>query len=228
MKLLICVITSLFLSLSVHAQIVGKIIFTKGRVVSINGNKENIVKKGHQLKLGETIQTMANALAVIKLNDKSTIKLDSKSKIKVSQIVSKLQPTEVELSIGSAFFNVLRKKQTQKKSEDLEKFKVKTRTAAMAVRGTTFFVAALDKAKSYDTWMCVKEGRVLAMKSKHGKSVLVKTGEGIKIATREKIESPRPLPWTQGLNWELDIEKDITNKVDISNAYKDLLDTEYD
>jgi hypothetical protein len=98
----------------------------------------------------------------------------------------------------------------------------------MGVRGTTFFISAGDKKMDFDTWMCVKEGLVSAKRSKSDKTVLVKTGEGVKLSRTQKVESPRPLPWTQGLNWEFDTSKDIENKVDITNAYKDLLDNEYD
>lgn len=218
MKLLI----TLFFSLNIFGATVGKVIFTKG-TVKINSKT---IKKGHKLKANDTISTGKKSLAVIKLNDKSTIKLDKNSQIKVTSIVDKLKPTKVQLSIGSAFFNVLKKKQVDRTKP--AKFQVRTKSAAMGVRGTTFFVSAQGKANNYDTWMCVKEGLVEAKRANSKNTVMVKTGEGVKLAKNEKIESPRPLPWTQGLNWEFNTDKDIENKVDISNAYKDLLDEDYD
>jgi ferric-dicitrate binding protein FerR (iron transport regulator) len=215
------IITLLF-SINIFASTIGKVIFVKGDV-QVNSKA---IKRGYKLKAMDIITTGKKSLAVIKLHDKSTIKLDKRSKIRVTSLVDKLKPTKVEISVGSAFFNVLKKKQIDRSKP--AKFQVQTKTAAMGVRGTTFFVSAQDKSNNFDTWMCVKEGLVEAKRHKSKKSVLVKTGEGVKLARSEKVESPRPLPWTQGLNWEFDTNKEIENKVDISNAYKDLLDEDYD
>ncbi len=226
MKLLLCIITTF----NIFAVSVGEVIFTKGEVSVETGikNKKTVrkIKKGHKLQLNEVVITGNKSLAVIKLKDKSTLKVDKNSKMRVSAILKKLSPTKVEISKGAVFFNIIKKKAVGKKVP--VSFKVQTRTAAMGVRGTTFFVSASGKDKNYDTWMCVKEGTVEAKRHKSNKAVLVRTGEGVKLSRTEKVDNPRPLPWTQGLNWEFDTEKNIENKVDISNAYKDILDQDYD
>ncbi|OIQ15485.1 MAG: hypothetical protein BM556_17760 [Bacteriovorax sp. MedPE-SWde] len=224
MKLLLCIITTF----NIFAVSVGEVIFTKGDVSVEVGNKKNTrkINKGHKLQLNEIVVTGKKSLAVIKLKDKSTLKVDKNSKMRVSSILKKLTPTKVEISKGAVFFNIIKKKAVGKKNP--VSFKVQTRTAAMGVRGTTFFVSASGKDKNYDTWMCVKEGIVEAKRHKSTKAVLVKTGEGVKLSRTEKVDNPRPLPWTQGLNWEFNTQKNIENKVDISNAYKDILDQDYD
>jgi hypothetical protein len=215
-------ILSTLIALSVHA-VTGNILHIKGHAF-INKNKAS---KGDTLKANDILRTIKKSLVVIKLSDGSIVKVNSSSHFSIDNHQSK---TKVTLKQGSAFFYVL-KNQMLKYGKQVSKFDVKTKTAAMGVRGTTFFVSATDSSNNYDTWMCVNEGLVEISKlnQKGGKSKkLVKAGEGIKIASNEKVDDPRPLPWTKNLNWNIDLNKDLENKVDIKDAYLDILDQDYE
>lgn len=214
-------ILAFILTLSLNAKEVGEIIFTKGIVKIKQGKKQVQATKGQRFINKSLIETGDNALAVISLTDGSKIKLNKNSKIIIS--VAKDKPTQVGIFKGSSFFNVLKGKFISR-----DKFIVRTKNAALGVRGTEFFVS-YGKNNAQDAWMCVNEGLV-RVTSKEGKnSVNVKAGEGVQIKDKKNITVPKPLAWTSKLNWNLDVKKgELENKVNIEDAYTDLLDQDYD
>ena len=125
------------------------------------------------------------------------------------------------ITSGSSFFSILKSKVRNNKKY---KYQVKTKQAAMGVRGTEFFVAY---GKSKDSWMCVNEGLVEVQSHSSNKKVLVKSGEGVRIDG--KVSDPKALPWTKKLNWKMTGNaSDLENKVSIEDAYSDPLDQDYD
>ena len=109
-----------------------------------------------------------------------------------------------------------------------DKFVVKTKNASFGVRGTEFFISyGKDRAK--DAWMCVNEGLVRVSPKDSKESVDVKAGEGVQVKDKKSVSTPKPLAWTSKLNWNLDSSKgQLENKVNIDDAYTDLLDQDYD
>ncbi len=216
-KIILC----LLLSLSISAKEVGEILFVKG-VVKIKQNKKQVqATKGQRFINKSLIETGPSALAVISLTDGSKIKLNESSKIIIS--VRNKKPTQVGIFKGSSFFNVLKSKVMEN-----DKFIVNTKNASLGVRGTEFFVS-YGKKDSLDAWMCVNEGQVIVTPKESKSSVKVNAGEGVQIRDTKNVTSPKPLPWTKNLNWKLDSKNgDLENKVDIRDAYTDLLDQEYD
>ncbi len=211
----------LFITISLNAKEVGEVLFVKG-VVKIKQNEKQIqAAKGQRFINRSLIETGNNALAVISLVDGSKIKLNKNSKIVIS--VSSKSPTKVGIFKGSSFFNVLKSKISSK-----DKFIVKTKNASIGVRGTEFFVSyGKDNAK--DAWMCVNEGRVSVTPKDGKESVSVKAGEGVQIIGKKRVTKPKPLAWTRKLNWRLNSQDgDLENKVNIEDAYTDLLDQDYD
>lgn len=220
-------IFTLIFSQIVFATVVGKVTYIKGQV-SIDGK---IIEKGSEVKKGEVISTADKSLAIIKLHDKSIIKLDKNTSMKINSVLSDNSATDISLYEGASFFNVLKHKQfkkIRKEWKNKSRFNINTKAAAMGVRGTIFFVAVTKKNKNYDTWLCVNEGKVEAQRLENKASVFVKKGEGLKISQYEKMEEPKPLPWTGGLNWNFDEDKNLENKIDIKDAYSDILDQDYD
>lgn len=231
------VIITLLTTLSTFAAI-GNFSMIKGEVLLFSKSKSRLVKIKESFELNDIIETKKNAIAVVKLTDGSIIKINSESKISVQEIYTKNNKTSVFLDSGSAFFNISKNiapnitrpsKETLKEAS-LEKFSVKTRTASLGVRGTIFFTAfnTNDKSGENDTWMCVKEGLVSVTSVITKDQKLVRENEGLKISSEDKLDDPRFLPWTSGLNWEFDSEKDIENKLDIKEAYEDILTNDYD
>ena len=100
---------------------------------------------------------------------------------------------------------------------------MRTKKAAMGVRGTQFFVG-YTKA---DVFMCVNKGSVWVVGAKEKKQVTVKEGEGVRVGS--KVSDPTFLPWTKNLNWKLDSAfGNLENDAKIEETYKDALSQDYD
>lgn len=225
MKKYLKYLTLVIIHISISANI-GNIMLTKGEVIILRGQKTITPKKLEIIRSGDTIETQKNAIAIVKLTDKTVIKISELTKIQVKELLTGNSPTTLELKEGSSFFQVERSL-----SNTQNKLLIKTRTASLGVRGTTFFAAVSNTKNSSDTWMCVKEGEVVASSLNTRESKVVKTGEGIKISAEDKLQEPRFLPWTKGLNWELNYENsdnEIENKLNIREAYEDILNTDYE
>lgn len=224
----------LFLSATLYAE-AGKVFYSKGDVTITSKDKSKTAKakKGLSLELGDVIKAGPKSLAIVYLkglNGGSKIKVNANSEIQVRKIqgMEKARKTSVLLRAGSAFVKVLKED-----TEAGEKFILRTRSTSMGVRGTEFF-AAYGKSEAdgrinskTDVWMCVNEGLV-AIKAKDKKIVEVKAGEGVRVKKGKKTSKPRPLAWTRKLNWAMDPKEDLVNKVNIEEAYYDLLDQDYD
>ena len=196
----------------------GKVRALKGKVYA--GERQLKIKD--EVFKGEVISTKSKSLIVIRLKSGSTIKLMSNSKLKLNAPRGK---KGLNLKLGSLFAKV---RSLTKKNDKSKLFKVKTRTAVAGVRGTEFFASYGSEKKPDDLWLCVNEGIVEVNKLNSAKSVLVKEGEGISVTASKGISPPRALPWTKKLNWSMDPEMDLTNKVNIAEAYSDLLGEDYD
>ncbi len=182
---------------------------------------KNKIIKGSKLEVGSRIHVGESGLVVIRGSDGSVVKLDENSSLEITKMAKTPQSNEETMySIvkGSGFFNF--PKNLDKKTT------VRTKTASMGVRGTEFFVA---HGKSSDVWMCVNEGLVAVTSSEVKKPVLVKAGEGIKLAGGTSISDPKALPWTRKLNWKFDPTLgELKNTVSIEEAYASPLEMDID
>lgn len=213
------------MSLSALAEI-GQFLLTRLDVTIIRDGKSIAAKKLDKIQAQDVIVTGKKSLAVVKLNDATVIKINESSQLSLNHLFTDKNPTQIGLSKGSAFFKA------NKDAKSKTKLVIKTRTASLGVRGTTFFAAVATQKNATDTWMCVQEGVVIAtsLNTKESKKVLA--GQGVKISDTTKLQDPRFLPWTKGLNWEFSngdtTNVDIENKLDIRDAYEDILDTDYE
>lgn len=213
-------IFSLFLTTTLFAE-TGTVVFIKGTVTNLKGKK---ISKNHIVKIGDTIKTGKGSLAVVKLPEGNKVKIGAESTLKFNKLPkSKKETTILSLFKGNSFFKVLKGKLRKGQKSKLT---LRTRTAAMGVRGTEFF-ASYGSGK--DVWMCVNEGIVAVRSIKEKKPVLVKQGEGVVVTKEEGTSEPKPLAWTKKLNWNMDpTSGEVENKVPIESAYSDLLDEDYD
>ena len=221
----------LFFIFSNIASAGGKLIYAKGNVEVLSKNSKSKmfqkIKKGAALEIGDIVRTRKGALAILSLDGGSKLKLNPDSAVTIKN--TQKNNEEVFLNKGSAFINVLKSKLTK---DAKPKFNLKTKTVSMGVRGTSFFASYGKQQKKKvrkDVWMCVNEGLVEVKNISSGQKVNVKAGEGIKVDKGDKISDPKPLAWTQKLNWNMDESKgDLDNKVSIEDAYSDPLDQDYD
>lgn len=231
MRLTILLIFLFLLFTNFVSASTGKLIYSRGTVellVSKGGKRMfQRIKVGDVLKSGDIVRTRKDALAILELGGGSKLKLNPLSSITIKS--SKKDDEEVNLNRGSAFINVLKNKL---KKNTKAKFRLKTKTVSMGVRGTSFFASygkRVSKKSHSDVWMCVNDGLVEVTTPKSGQKVKVKAGEGIKVDKGKEISDPKPLAWTKKLNWNMDPDKgDLENKVSIESAYTDILDEDYD
>jgi hypothetical protein len=213
-------------SFSSLAQGQGKVLFSKGKSFfrgRDTNQKLKRLKVGHEFKSGTTFITNKGALVILSLGA-SKVKLPELSEFTYEGM--KKGVMNVSLQKGSSFFSIFERKIISKKKQNY-KFVVKSNGVAMGVRGTEFF-ASLGKKDTEDLWMCVNEGFV-DVKDRKGKVTLVKAGEGVRVVDGKKTTAPKFLPWTKKLNWNMNPKKgDLKNKVNIEDAYEDVLDLDYD
>ena len=201
-----------------NAFAAGKFLFIKGDVTLKRGEIEyQVSSKNNNILINDIIKVGEKSLALIRMNNKVTLKIEENTQLQVEQNETNATDTSLFLKAGSAFIDFLNKDQKAK-------LKVKTRHAVMGVRGTRFFLSY--GTNDQDTWMCVRNGLV-EVTNKEGKIVKVKDGEGVKIQPK-KMSEPKSLPWTKKLNWNFHPKKHLKNTVDISEAYSDPLEFEYD
>lgn len=203
-----------------------KIKFIKGRA-KVN---QAFLKKTSELKYGDVIKTGANSLVILQLGNYSNVKINELSSVKIQppkQTKSGKKRRGIILKAGSVFVNAAQKAL----KKDGSTLVVKTKFASMGVRGTEFFVSYSTSEKEKqkkDIWMCVNEGQVVVFNRKTRTKTFVNQGEGIQVPFGKDTSKPRPLAWTKKLNWSMNPKTDVVNKIDIREAYYDLLNVDYD
>jgi hypothetical protein len=204
-----------------------EVLFAKGDVWIRRGTKKIKAKKRIGLLEKDDIVTGDNSLAVIQIESSTaqqTLKVEPNSRLTLSELADDKQISR--LNTGSVF--VYLKSKFQDKSRN-PKVILKAKSIAMGVRGTEFFASFGPKDHEEDFWMCVNEGKVHVTTKQSKEGVLVNEGEGIQIAAREKLESPRAYKWTKNLNWNNDPNKgDLKNSINLEDHYSDVLDQDYD
>ena len=203
----------------------GEVTYVRGKVMYKSKKIKTLkVFKGMVFDERSSFTTGKGAIIILDLKDGSKIKLSSRSKIQINNLKTKNKPTTTSLVTGNAFFSILKSKITKK-----SKFKVRTKTAALGVRGTSFFVSYGKDEVNNDIWMCVNEGLVSVRARKVKNTTFVKAGQGVQIASHNSISEPRALAWTSRLNWNMNpLQGNIKNTVNIEDAYLDILDQDYD
>ena len=117
--------------------------------LEVNGKTYKQMSDLPPLKLGDKVTTLTRSYFIFSIEQelgKATFKVSPKSSIIITE--SKM----INLDSGSLF-----SKFESKVKSDQIKLEIKTKVAAMGVRGTYFFASY---GKSNDLWMCVKEGEV--------------------------------------------------------------------
>lgn len=159
----------LFFSLSIHAGEV-KVLKVKGEAYS----NSNPITEGASLEEGaEVVVKGKNSFVHLRFEDGSMmLQKEGKAILKIA----KPKKTLINLIKGKIF--------VFKNPKEKSKLNVKTKRAAMAVRGTKFYV---EEGK--ETYLCVCEGKVAA-RNKKG-TVDVTAGEDLFAASYESLEKKK-------------------------------------
>ncbi len=194
----VAALTLAFLALSVPALAIdAKIEHIVGSVKITNPKGTSEATIGDKLSEKDTVVTGEKSLAILGLGDGSKFKVSQRTELEIASLTD---GTDLLLKRGSVFSRVSK--------QQGPRFKLRTRTATMGVRGTEFFAAFGKKDKQFnDTWMCVHKGEVEIEDTASLEKVQVKAGFGVLLAEGKKISLPKVLPWTKGLNWNMDLSK---------------------
>lgn len=204
----------IFFLLPLHAFASGEMIALRGRAwINKVPAQAPVV-----LKEGDTVETGPNSVAVVKWGGRSIFKIEENSSVRLST-----QPRhEGNLNHGSVMVRV----EKLLRGEKGAKVFLRTRTTALAVRGTEFYVAY---GRDGDVWTCVNEGQV-ALRSRTERNItIVNAGEGVVTAKGFSTSKPEPVLWTKRLNWTMTpAEGDISPSVKMKEFYADPLGVDYD
>ena len=213
----VAVMVWLFAASALHAETV--VTYLEG---SLDVERAGAVTEGEigmALAEGDRLRTGPDSLAVVDLEDGGTLKLREETVLVIGGLDDSLSVT---LASGGLFSRVRRLAGRS--------YEVRTPNVVAGVRGTEFFVAYGRAVEDVpDVWLCVNEGRVAVALEDTGESVLVNEGEGINILSGSRITEPKFYPWTQDLNWNVDPSAgSVRDETDLSGAYADLRDFDYD
>jgi hypothetical protein len=199
-----------------------KLFYASGAVTVESRGGVHPGKTGEALESGDAVATDARATAVVELADGSRLKLRESGRLVLTLPGPRDGATEVFLSLGSVFAKVTKRLPGGE-------FRVRTKTAVAAVRGTEFFTAfGREQGAARDLWLCVHEGAV-EVRTDAGKApVLVPAGKGVLIKSGLDATKPEAFAWTRNLNWNMDPEKGgVADATNLDAAYSDLLDQDY-
>ncbi len=155
---LIACVASLSL-LAFGAEPAGKIADLQGSAWRVEGSKREALKQDSPVFAGDVVKTDAASQATVLLANEAALLVKASSEIKIDHPGAK--NWNLQLKSGSVLSSV-------KHFDDQPvKFKLRTRSAIMGVRGTTFF--ARDEGKGKPMFFCPCEGK-LEVGSTDGKS----------------------------------------------------------
>ena len=166
MKSVVILFSLLFASLSSFAAEKGaaKAIIVKGKVSAMIDGKKVALKRGMWIPEGATVQTQKKSFTKLLFIDKSSMNIGPDSKMKIDSFPKK------DAGIITLIKGQIRSKVTKNymdmKKKNKSKLFIKTKTAAMGVRGTDFMVSynPVNKATSLITF----EGAVAMAKMPRG------------------------------------------------------------
>ena len=166
--------------------------------------REKVVRtilKGDFLQAGDVIQTGENSLILLAFGDgfASKMKITQNANIELMGEVSdkddkSIQKRTLKVLLGNIVVDFVNK------DKQKNKLKVVTKTAAMGIRGTRFFVhATADES----TMVAVQEGVVLAKHVRDSVGTPLTRKEGMFFNSVGKSKKLTPPTWYKSINWKL-------------------------
>jgi len=159
----------------------------------------------------DVLVTQSGSRAKVKLEN-GLITLSPNSRISIAKVVKGSQtPSLLNLTYGKlrTFFDGKKAESTDKQGSNQIKFKVKTPSAVVGVRGTDFFVGY--DANKDSTRQATLKGEVEVEQLKTNAKVVVKSGEQVDVAKADTLTKEK-------------VSEDIKNETDLKDtAKKDLV-----
>jgi hypothetical protein len=140
---------------------VARVILIQGEVIATVQGKSAALKKDDWLSEGTQVKTSNRSFAKLIFIDKSTMNIGPKSEIMINQF-PKDKAGIISLNKGQIRSKVTKDYMGMEKADNKSKLFIKTKTAAMGIRGTEF-IAGYDEKTGYST-LDVLEGAVAMAK----------------------------------------------------------------
>ncbi|KPJ84706.1 MAG: hypothetical protein AMS17_15805 [Spirochaetes bacterium DG_61] len=193
--------------------------YTVGSISVIRGGNPVSVQIGMTIQKGDIIQTSLGSTAIISIDETTDIKVRENTSLDIEKVKDDIR---VNLFSGSIFSRIIGKLRGT--------YSVSTETVLAGVRGTEFFIAFGKQIDDLpDVWLCVNSGSVKVEVIATGASAVIREGEGINILGGTNLTPAKRYKWTKQLNWNMDpAQGDVEDRTDLSQAYDDLLDQDYD
>jgi hypothetical protein len=177
------------LSASAQQQVVGTVAALEGKATVDSGGTKQALGSGAVIRLGDVIETAADAKLAVRFNDGTALNLGPSARFAVDQFAFDPAGGKGEFvgrALQGGFFFV------GGRTESMPNPKVEIRSphALLGVRGTAFFAGPIDG----DYGVFVREGRVAVTAG--GETLPLSAGEGTTI----KAPGDKPQPkrvWAQ-------------------------------
>ena len=180
----------------------GTCIFVKGEATIIRGTEKIKVIKNGLVYENDLIKVAPKSLVLIKFKYQ-TIKLIETSTIKVAQLEKEYM--KISLDSGGMIINQLKKK-LRENSQERAPLEIKTASASIGVRGTTFFAF---QGKNGETVLSVKEGTV-GFQSLNSVNEVSVTDDSSSMSNADfKNLKPRKFGFEKEINFNFDSTKDL-------------------
>jgi hypothetical protein len=158
------------------------------------------IEKGQDLFEQDILKTEANSVAILELPDSSKIKVGPSTEIKIEKLVTQIEEqsfekTSVILRTGKILIDVI-----NKSSEPV--LKVKTKNAAIGVRGTRFFISQ-EHSGDGNLWVAADHGEleVTSLRNK-GMTEAIDPGQGLVIDQLGSFTQPQEYKWVKNINYD--------------------------
>ena len=186
-----------------------KVVFKKGDVQMQRSGEKRKVFKGDFLLAGDVVSSGSKGLVILGFGEgyRSRMKIGPLSNLTLEGKKSDKddggnEKTFFYLDVGNILVNYINK------NKDKNRLKVRTKTAAMGIRGTEFFIQAMENG---DTLVAVKSGVVLAKHKDKKTGVPLTSEEGVVFSSDGASSMLTPPTWYKHINWLLD---DLTKEME--------------
>ncbi len=188
-------------------ELVGDCLYVKGKASIINAKVKMDLKKGMKIYPGNIIILDKGSLSIIKF-PMQTMKILESTEIKIDSL--KIDDSKFKLSIGGIIVE-----QTKQKLKDMNNnsaLKIKTPSASLGIRGTTFLAYAGEKKQ---TVLSVNEGSVHFLGNLSSQEVAVPPQTSMMTNDEEKNIRPRAFGFEKDINFNLNHTSNIEMKSDL-------------
>jgi len=201
MKTIIISFTFLWAVSSAAASSLYKVIYKKGNVQMTRADETRKIFKGDFLIAKDLVETGSKSMVILGFGEgyMSRLKLGEASKLSLDGLEQdpddKFEDkTYFSLKSGNILVNYLNKK------KDKNRLKVRTKTAAMGVRGTEFFIHTTEDGQ---TLVAVRSGVVLARHRDKKIGIPLTAEEGVVFTESGSSAKLNPPEWYKEINWEV-------------------------